>query len=178
MRKRKITLKKRLYNVWTHLRSPIPLLATSIGMGLIIALLVLAYPCGKWGHPENGVCDDGSPFMNPVHWLIGVAIVTLLFELIQSSGFENNLTFKPGKVTLVQSVRGYFQRWPKWRKKWYPIFFFVMYVLFAIPVYITDKDGGLQWYHNVGQFGIMIPFLAAGLAFIFANWARKKFKIK
>lgn len=108
---------------------------------------------------------------------MGVAFAALLFELIQSSGFENDTKFKQGKESIVQSIFGYFQKWPKWRKKWYPIFFIFAYILFA-AFFIPGIYQGVRWYNYVGQFGVFVPFMASFSAFSFANWARKKFKIK
>lgn len=150
-----------------------------LGFGLFMLMLVFIDPClGRLTYPIDGRCSNGDSFANPLMTFVVGSICMLPIALIALSSTENDTSFELGKVTITQNVFRYFQRWPKWRKKWYPVFFVVVYGLIATFFYISDRNGGLRWYHYVGEFVIVGPFLASIFAFSLASWARKKFKIK
>lgn len=178
MSKKKIKFKKRLYNIWTWIKNPVPVLIAVLGLSFMLLVVTEFDPCpSRLNYPIHGACSNGDKFTNPATMFVMMAFVLLPVVLILFSNTENDFSFRFEKNSGWGIVR-YFRRWPRWRRKWYPVTFAIIYVIAAAYLYILYRDGGLRWYHYVGQFGIALPFFAGILAGLLVDWARRRFELK
>ncbi len=169
-RRKKVKFSKRLKYAATWLQHPGILgIFFAITLCAVLSLGAIS-PCGKASIPSHGVCSNDSSVESMFKFFIILGIGTGLAACLYIM-FESPLEKRIQK-SLYSHIKDRYKKWPKWRRRWYPITFFLMYILIGALVYIFYRGSGLRWYHYTLQYGLVIPFFATWIAHTLLNKIR------
>lgn len=174
--RKKTSFSTRLKYIASWIRNPSFLLAFITFLGLFTLTLSLAFPCGKFDHPINGICGDRDAFTSPLLSLgLGIIIASIFaFLLALQSPSDGNWSIRGFVKDCINTAT----KRPKWRKRWYPVAFVAIYVPLAILNYLWHIDGGLRWYNYVGQYVLLLPLVVSTPASWMLTVARRLLRKK
>lgn len=158
--------------IMTWIKHPMIVISILLVPILFCTILVLSFPCGKYSHPVgHGVCDSGNPFISPLDSLLIGAIIGIVGVIIigMSEPYSKSRNIVRASISRVSNQ-------PKWRKRWYPPTFVVIYIPIAIVWYVLFKDDGLYWYSYVGQYALILPMITASLTAGVTTVVRKRLR--
>ena len=121
--------------------------------------LGLSFPCGKHSFAFQGSCSSGNTFTRPTTLLVIGITITLPLLLIETLRTPHD--GKWSNRQFAKSVLDQIRRWPKWRRKWYPVAFSVVYFPLALINHFLERQSGLYWYHSASRYILFLPFLSS-----------------
>jgi len=175
MRHRKISIARRLANVWSYIRHPLLLVELCLISGAFGIVLNMLNPCGKGSSAVNGVCSNGELPSTPLSYFAFGCFVTLLLVLVLAST-EKNEQEKSLALEIIRTINKTIRGWPKWRKKWFAPAFASTYILLAIALSLIDSKSGLSTKYIVGRYAIVVPFFALGTTPRILNIGRQLYR--